>query len=110
MPTVEFHDPGDGAPATVECEAGETLRDVLLAADLPVHNGPRALSCHGLGSCGTCALRVEGPVDPPDPGRRERVRLRVPPHDPDAGLRLACQVAVEGDLAVRKGEGFWGSR
>lgn len=107
MPTVEFED-ATGERATVECAAGATLRAVLLAADLSVHNGPRLVSCHGHGSCGTCAVAVEGPVDPAAPAGRERVRLSVPPHDPDAGLRLACQVTVDGDLLVRKDEGFWG--
>jgi ferredoxin len=100
MPTVQFR--GE----TVDCEAGATLRDVLLEAGLSVHNGPRLASCHGLGTCGTCAVAVEGDVDPP--ARRERARLSVPPHSPDAGLRLACQVTVENDLVVRKGGGFWG--
>jgi len=107
VPSVEF-EAADGERTTVECAAGEPLRDVLLAAGLPVHNGPRLVSCHGHGTCGTCAVAVEGAVDPPEPAGRERARLSVPPHDPDAGLRLACQVSVEGDLAVRKGGGFWG--
>ena len=107
MPTVEF-EAADGRQATLECAAGETLRDVLLAADLPVHNGPRPLSCHGHGSCGTCAVAVEGAVDPDAPAGRERVRLSVPPHSPDSGLRLACRVTVEGDCRVGKRTGFWG--
>ncbi len=107
MPTVEFED-ATGERTTVECAAGATLRDALLAADLSVHNGPRLASCHGHGSCGTCAVAVEGRVEPPAPAGRERVRLSVPPHDPGSGLRLACQVTVEDDLLVRKGSGFWG--
>ncbi|MEF8886544.1 MAG: 2Fe-2S iron-sulfur cluster binding domain-containing protein [Haloarculaceae archaeon] len=107
MPTVEYED-ADGRRGTVECAAGETLRDALLAADLPVHNGPRLVSCHGHGTCGTCAVAVEGSVDPPEPEGRERARLSVPPHAPDSGLRLACQVTVEDDCQVRKGTGFWG--
>lgn len=100
MPTVEF----DGE--TVECERGERLRDVLLGAGLSPHNAPTVLSCHGLGTCGTCAVAVEGAVS--DPTAREEWRLGVPPHDPDSGLRLACQTRVEGDLVVRKGGGLWG--
>ena len=102
MPTVEYE--GE----RIDCESGERLRDVLLAAETPVHNGPRAVSCHGLGSCGTCAVEVDG--DAGEPTRRERVRLSVPPHDADAALRLACQVRVTDDLLVRKREGFWGTR
>jgi ferredoxin len=105
MPTVEYR--GE----SVECESGERLRDVLLRADLPVHNGPRAVSCHGLGSCGTCAVAVEavGGGDLPAPNRRERARLSVPPHSPNGGLRLACQVRVTDDLVVTKHDGFWGT-
>lgn len=44
MPTVEYRS------EAVECDASERLRDVLLAAGLPVHNGPKATSRHGLGS------------------------------------------------------------
>jgi len=107
VPTVEFEDAA-GERTCVECGKEETLRDVLLAADLPVHNGPGPVSCHGHGSCGTCAVAVTGSVDPPTPAGRERVRLSVPPHTLDSGLRLACQVSVTGDLLVRKDGGFWG--
>jgi ferredoxin len=49
---------------------------------------------------------VEGPVTYRT--KKERRRLRFPPHDPDAGLRLACQTLVLGDLWVEKYSGFWG--
>ena len=101
VPTVEY------AGETIECETGAVLRDVLLDADLPVHNGPRLVSCHGLGSCGTCAVEVEG--DAGGPTRRERVRKSVPPHSPNSDLRLACQVRVTDDLVVSKRNGFWGT-
>jgi ferredoxin len=106
MPTVDYR--GE----TIECDAGERLRDVLLAADLPVHNGPKAVSCHGLGSCGTCAVEaeVDGEGKLPEPTTRERARLSVPPHSPNGGLRLACQVRVTDDLVVRKHGGFWGTK
>jgi ferredoxin len=101
VPTVEFRD------RTVDCERGAVLRDVLRDAGLSVHNGGAGtLNCRGHGSCGTCAVRVEGPTS--DPTRRERLRLSVPPHDPGSGLRLACQTRVEGDLTVEKCPGFWG--
>ncbi|WP_257300047.1 2Fe-2S iron-sulfur cluster binding domain-containing protein [Haloarchaeobius sp. FL176] len=104
MPTVEFQ--GE----TVECETGETLRDVLLDADLSPHNGPTAVSCHGLSTCGTCAVAIEGTVEPSSPGARERARLKFPPHSLESGLRLACQVRVTDDIVVRTGEGFWGQK
>jgi ferredoxin len=103
VPTVEFR--GE----RVECERGAVLRDVLREAELDVHNGrAAALNCRGHGSCGTCAVEVDGETSAPT--RRERLRLSTPPHDPDAGLRLACQTRVEGDLVVAKHPGFWGQR
>ncbi|MFB6151383.1 MAG: 2Fe-2S iron-sulfur cluster-binding protein [Haloarculaceae archaeon] len=103
MPTVEFR--GE----TIECDSGEVLRDVLLDAGLDVHNGPRLTSCHGHGTCGTCAVEItDGDAEEPD--ARERARLRVPPHSPDAGLRLSCQVRVTDDLVVEKHGGFWGTK
>ncbi|MFB6173065.1 MAG: 2Fe-2S iron-sulfur cluster-binding protein [Halobacteriales archaeon] len=101
MPTVRFRG------HEIDCEEGAVLRDVLLAAGETPHNGRAdALNCRGHGTCGTCAVAVEGAVS--DMGARERHRLSVPPHDPDAGLRLACRATVEGDVTVRKHPGFWG--
>ena len=101
MPTVEFE------RTEVDCEEGAILRDVLLSAGASPHNGRSGtVNCFGHGSCGTCAVDVEGETS--DPTARERARLSVPPHDPDDGLRLACQTRVLGDLDVRKGDGFWG--
>ena len=101
MPTVHF------AGRAVECPLGANLRVVLLRARLPLYTRvARAVHCRGNGTCGTCAVRVEGPVTPPTPA--ELRRLRLPPHHPDAGLRLACQCNVLGDLVVTKFPGlFW---
>jgi ferredoxin len=104
MPTITYEG------TETECERGAVLRDVLLAAGLTPHNG-RAdlLNCRGHGTCGTCAVAVEGDEGAvSEPTRIERGRLSVPPHDPEAGLRLACQTRVYDDVTVRKGEGFWG--
>lgn len=104
MPTVTYRG------AEVECEEGAVLRDVLLAAGLTPHNGAAdSLNCRGFGTCGTCAVAVDGDADAvSEPTARERRRLSFPPHDPDSGLRLACQTEVYGDIAVEKGDGFWG--
>ncbi len=101
MPTVHYR----GEELTVD--RGAVLRDVLRDAGLSVHNGGSAtLNCRGHGTCGTCAVAVSG--EPSEPTGRERLRLSAPPHDPDAGLRLACQTRVEGDVVVEKGAGLWG--
>lgn len=100
MPTVTV----DGE--RIECESGARLRRVLLNAGVSPHNGPTALSCHGLGTCGTCAVEIDGAVA--EPSARERARLDFPPHSTERGLRLACQVRVTDDLRVTKHDGFWG--
>jgi ferredoxin len=103
LPTVHF------AGKAVECLAGSNLRMVLLRARLPLyHSVARALHCRGFGTCGTCAVRVEGAVSAPTAA--EQRRLALPPHDLEAGLRLACQVNVLGDVTVTKYQGFFGQR
>jgi ferredoxin len=103
MPTVHF------AGRSVECPQGANLRVVLLRARLPLYTRvAQALHCRGHGTCGTCAVRVEGPVSAPSSA--ELLRLRLPPHRPDSGLRLACQCTVLGDITVTKHEGLWGQR
>ncbi|MFS8856131.1 (2Fe-2S)-binding protein [Synechococcus sp. H55.7] len=102
---------------TLTCEAGANLRQVLLQAGIPLYNPPaHILNCRGLGTCGTCAVQIEGAVSPM--GWRERARLSLPPHQLPStaaaqggnGLRLACQVQVLGDLKVTKWPGLWGHR
>ncbi|WP_394741613.1 2Fe-2S iron-sulfur cluster-binding protein [Natronococcus roseus] len=101
MPTVTFE--GE----EIDCEDGATLRDVLLEAGLSPHNGRAALlNCRGHGTCGTCAVEIDGPAS--EPTTREKRRLSVPPHGSDGGLRLSCQTEVQGDLNVEKHGGFWG--
>ncbi len=101
MPTVRFCD------REIPCPAGANLRMVLLRARLPLYTTvARALHCRGRGSCGTCAVRIEGPVSPPTAA--EVRRLRLPPHSPENGLRLACQCSVLGDITVTKYEGLFG--
>ncbi|MFB6280859.1 MAG: 2Fe-2S iron-sulfur cluster-binding protein [Haloferacaceae archaeon] len=101
MPTVAFRG------REIECEPGSILRDVLLDAGVSPHNGRAdGFNCRGHGTCGTCAVAVEGDTNAAT--RRERARLSAPPHDPDADLRLACRTRVYGDVTVEKYPGFWG--
>jgi ferredoxin len=101
VPTIHF------ANQTIQCAEGENLRKVLLAARLPLYNGAaKAIHCRGLGTCGTCAVQIEGRVS--EPTSIERWRLSFPPHRSGAGLRLACQCQVLGDLKVIKHDGLWG--
>jgi ferredoxin len=103
MPTISF------AGTTVECPVGANLRMVMIRARLPLYNSAaRALNCRGRGTCGTCAVRIDGSVSEPTPA--ELRRLAFAPHKPEAGLRLACQCNVLGDLVVTKYAGLWGQR
>ena len=103
MPTVSF------AGKCVDCPHGANLRMVLVRARLPLYTVvARALHCRGRGLCGTCAVRIEGPVS--EPTAAELQRLTSFPHDPASGLRLACQCNVLGDLVVTKQGGLFGQR
>jgi len=101
LPKVQF------AGHTLECLEGANLRVVLLRARLPLYTRvARAVHCRGHGTCGTCAVRIDGPVS--EPTAAELRRLRLPPHRPNEGLRLACQCNVLGDITVTKYDGFFG--
>jgi ferredoxin len=103
MPTVRF------AGKSVECLEGANLRSVLVRARLPLYNGAaQAIHCRGLGTCGTCAVQIDGEVSEPSPA--ERRRMALPPHKGNERLRLACQVTVLGDLEVTKYQGLFGQR
>ncbi len=98
MPTIRF------AGRSVDCLEGANLRVVLVRARLPLYNdAARALNCRGRGLCGTCAVRVEGPVSEPTTAESRRLGA-------GSGLRLACQCKVMGDLEVTKLAGFFGNR
>jgi ferredoxin len=92
---------------TFQCEVGANLRKVLLANGVDLYNGQaKLINCHGIGSCGTCAVQVEGEVS--EANWKDRTRRSLPPHIPNRNLRLACQTKVLGDVAVTKFDGFWG--
>lgn len=92
---------------TIACERGANLRKVLLEGGIALYNGNAAwINCRGIGSCGTCAVEIDGEVS--EANWRDRARRSLPPHSPDRPLRLACQTQVLGDLRVTKYNGFWG--
>lgn len=101
MPVIDYHG------TKIVCEKGANLRRVLIEHDLHPHNGnSKFFNCCGIGSCGTCAVKIYG-SQPPLTGM-EKMRLNLPPHHFDNGMRLSCQVKVTHDISVVKGEGFWG--
>jgi ferredoxin len=92
---------------TIECDGKANLRKVLLSNGIDLYNdGAKVINCRGIGSCGTCAVKVEGEVSPVN--WRDKARRSLPPHSPTAELRLACQTQVLGDVNVTKFDGFWG--
>jgi ferredoxin len=92
---------------TFDCESGANLRQVLLANDVEVYNGPaKTVNCHGLGTCGTCTVQVEGEVS--EASWREKARRSLPPHSLKQDRRLSCQTKVLGDVRVTKYDGVWG--
>lgn len=92
---------------TVECEPESNLRKVLLDHGVELYNGnAKLINCMGLGTCGTCAVAVEGEVS--EPNWKDKTRRSLPPHSPTANRRLACQTKVLGDVRVTKYGGFWG--
>ncbi|MCG9890310.1 MAG: (2Fe-2S)-binding protein [Thermosynechococcaceae cyanobacterium MS004] len=92
---------------TIQCRAGENLRQVLLNHNIDLYNGKaKFINCLGIGSCGTCAVEINGFTAPPN--WRDRTRRSLPPHDPARNLRLACQVTVTEDITVTKYDQFWG--
>jgi ferredoxin len=103
MPNVHYKG------TVLECKTGAKLRNVLLKNGLTPHNdSSRYLNCRGLGTCGTCAVKITGHISKMQ--WREKQRLSFPPHHLSSGLRLACQTEVHGDVQVEKGEGFWGQK
>lgn len=101
MPTVTVGE------KILNCDRGANLRRFLLDNNIDLYNGKaKFINCRGLGSCGTCAVEIEGEVS--EANWKERGRLSLPPHSPTRGLRLACQTKVLGNIKVRKYDGFWG--
>lgn len=92
---------------TFTCPRGANLRRVLLENGVALHNGQsKVVNCRGLGTCGTCAVEVDGAVS--EANWRDLTRRSLPPHSPTRNLRLACQTQVLGTVSVTKYEGFWG--
>ncbi|MBE9014249.1 2Fe-2S iron-sulfur cluster binding domain-containing protein, partial [Pseudanabaenaceae cyanobacterium LEGE 13415] len=48
---------------TIECESGANLRQVLLKNGIDLYNsGSTVINCRGIGTCGTCAVEIEGDI------------------------------------------------
>ena len=92
---------------TITCDRGANLRKVLLENGIDLYNGgAQVINCRGIGTCGTCAVEVEGDVT--EANWRDKTRRSLPPHSSTRSLRLACQTQVLDDVKVTKFDGFWG--
>lgn len=101
MPTIQAQG------KTFDCAIGANLRQELLNNGVAVHNdAAKMINCRGLGTCGTCAVQIEGDVA--EMGWREQTRLSLPPHSLAQNRRLCCQLQVVGNLKITKYDGFWG--
>jgi ferredoxin len=75
---------------------------VLLENKVDLYNGAaKVINCQGLGTCGTCAVEIEGSVSKPSAMEQLRAPLLK-------DRRLACQTSVLGDILVKKYQGLWG--
>lgn len=70
---------------------GERLLDAMVRADLRGYS-----PCGGRGACGKCAVRASGELSGPTESEQEHLG----PSAIAAGIRLACQATVEGDVVI----------
>ncbi len=90
-----------GEAGAIQGAAGRTLLEILNDAGVLLPS-----ACAGRGSCGLCRIKVTrgggvaNPVEDSRLGRRELT----------AGMRLACQVRVRGDLEVQVPDEVFGVR
>ena len=91
----------------IQCDVGANLRQVLIKNGIALYNDKaNIINCRGIGTCGTCAVMVEGKVN--EANWKDKARRSLPPHSPTSNRRLACQTQVLGDIRVTKFDGFWG--
>jgi ferredoxin len=94
---------------SVDLDSDINLRTALKKYWDQIYNKPfQTFHCRGLGTCGTCAIKIDGELTPPT--KMEKWRLNFPPHKDGLakGLRLACQCLPLGDIEIKKGGGKWG--
>jgi Na+-transporting NADH:ubiquinone oxidoreductase subunit NqrF len=70
---------------------GAPLRELLLQEGILLD-----FPCGGRGLCGQCAVEIQPPTESGQGGRK-----KLPEEALVRGLRLACQVQIEGDCTVR---------
>lgn len=102
MPNVTF----TNWNRSIRSGALANVRTIAKLAGLSLYNGAaRMFNCHGMGTCGTCRVKVEpeGALTPPTFFERM--------HGCTGPMRLACQAQIASDRAdvrITKMEGFLG--
>lgn len=84
---------------TVEGQLGEKLLDVLNAVGVPLPS-----ACGGKGTCGQCRVHVLGEAPPALPTEV----ARLAPRSLADGERLACQLTLRQDIAIRVPDEIFG--
>ncbi len=82
----------------IEVPNNSNLKEALIAAKMPLYNGPRKLlNCRGHGRCGSCEILVISGAEhlTPRTAAEHRILKTYDPH-----RRLACQAAVNGDAEI----------
>lgn len=95
---------------TININPHHVLRDQLNTAGITPHNTTSQwLNCKGLGTCGTCAIKIaSGTYSKPTPVEKWRLNIYPFKNGINKGLRLACQTRLLSDGKAEKGSGFWG--
>jgi uncharacterized 2Fe-2S/4Fe-4S cluster protein (DUF4445 family) len=84
-----------GKIRSVEAPEGEILLRAVRRAGIAVE-----APCGGLGWCGKCRVRVDGPLAPPDEKEQQILGDAI-----KAGWRLACRARLAGDAVVEIPDG-----
>jgi ferredoxin len=100
VPTVTF----ERENKTVACNAGTNLRKLAIANGVSLYSGPwKILNCRGNGLCTTCEVEIPIAENLGARSNMEEIQLKGRP----LIRRLACQVAVHGNLTVRSHPPAW---
>ena len=107
MPTIKFVN----EKKEIQVPEGTNLRQAALGSGIGLYNGINGFgaklneifNCHGLGTCGDCAVLITKGIDNASPrGTWEQLRMKVSlayvGHEDT--MRLACQTHVNGDMEV----------
>ena len=101
MPVVTFHH----EHRAFEAEPGTNLRQLMLKVNVPPYQGfDQLLNCRGHNFCGTCAVEVVDGKGASPRGKDEEATLMgtlAIVRSVEKNVRLACQMAVSGDMVVK---------